>query len=116
MLIAKLLSATGGVMFDNILVARNGNTTYTSKAYDIIETVGPAGTQYFLAGPVMLNNNISEMMYKANAGGFPINWYRYNRMNYDVGFGLDNTYELYPGIGYFSSLRNPDTPRISDSH
>jgi len=37
-------------------------------------------------------------------------------MNYDVGFGLDNTYELYPGIGYFSSLRDFDTSRISDSH
>lgn len=56
------------------------------------------------------------MMYKVNGGGFPINWYRYNRMNYDVGFGLDNTYELYPGIGYFSSLRDFDTARISDSH
>ncbi|HEX5154710.1 MAG TPA: T9SS type A sorting domain-containing protein [Parafilimonas sp.] len=113
MLIAKLASANGAVIFDNVLVARNGNTTYTSKAYDIIETAGP---QYFLAGPAIRNNNIYEMMYKVNAGGFPINWYRYNRMNYNVGFGLDNTYELYPGIGYFSSLRNPDTTRISDSH
>ena len=113
MLIAKLSSATGAVIFDNVLVARRGNTTYTSKCYDIIETAGP---QYFLAGPAMLNNNIYEMMYKVNAAGFPINWYRYNRMNYDVGFGLDNTYEPYPGIGYFSSLRNPDTARISDSH
>ena len=113
MLIAKLSSANGAVIFQNILVARIGNNTYSSKCYDIIETAGP---QYFLAGPATLNNNIYEMMYKTNAAGFGINWYRYNRMNYDVGFGLDNTYELWPGIGYFSSLRNPDTARISDSH
>jgi len=113
MLIAKLSSANGAVIFDNILVARIGNNTYTSRCYDIIETAGP---QYFLAGPATFNNTIYEMMYKVNAGGFPINWYRYNRMNYNVGFGLDNTYEVWPGIGYFSSLRNPDTPRISDSH
>lgn len=113
MLIAKLASANGAVMFDNILVARIGNNNYTSKCYDIIETAGP---QYFLSGPVTVNNTFYEMMYKANAGGFGINWYRYNRMNYNVGFGLDYTYEAWPGIGYFSSLRNFDTARISDSH
>lgn len=113
MLIAKLSSATGGIMFQNILVARIGNNTYSSKCYDIIETTGP---QYFLAGPATINNSIYEMMYRTNAAGFGINWYRYNRMNYDMGFGLDNTYETWPGIGYFSSLRNPDTSRFSDSH
>ena len=113
MLITKLASANGAVIFDNILVARIGNTNYTSKCYDIIETAGP---QYFLSGPVTVNNTFYEMMYKANAGGFGINWYRYNRMNYNVGFGLDYTYEAWPGIGYFSSLRNFDTARISDSH
>jgi len=113
MLIAKLSAANGAVLFDNILIARRGNSTYTSKCYDIIE--GP-GQQYYLAGPATLNNTTYEIMYRANPGGFGINWYRYNRMNYKEGFGLDNTLEIGPGIGYFSSLRNFDTTRISDSH
>jgi hypothetical protein len=56
-------------------------------------------------------------MYKTNAAGFGINWYRYNRMNYNIGFGLDNSDTgVFRGVAYFSSMRNPDTPRISDSH
>ena len=114
MLITKLASANGAIMFQNILVARIGNNTYTSKAYDIIETPGP---QYYLSGPATFNNNVFEMMYRTNDAGFGINWYRYNRMNYNVGFGLDyTTAGEYPGIGYFSSMRNPDTTAISDSH
>ena len=115
MLIAKLSSATGAVMFQNILVARKGSNAYTSKCYDIIEAL--QGQQYFLSGPATINNSTYEMMYKTNAAGFGINWYRYNRMNYDIGFGLDNSsIGANTGVAYFSSMRSPDTSRISDSH
>jgi hypothetical protein len=114
MLIAKLSSATGLIIFENVLVESLNGNTYTSKCYDIIETAGP---QYYLSGPGILNNNIYETMYRTNAAGFGINWYRYNRMNYNVGFGLDNSDTgAFRGIAYFSSMRNPDTPRVSDSH
>jgi len=114
MLITKLTSAAGAIIFQNILRARKGNNTYTSKCYDIIETAGP---QYFLAGPVVIGAGNNQMMYKANAAGLGINWYRYNRMIYNVGFGLDNSnIGAWPGVAYFSSLRSFDSTSFSDSH
>jgi hypothetical protein len=115
MLIAKLSSATGAIMFQNVLVARIGSSAYTSKCYDIIQVAQTQ--QYFLSGPAIIKNNIFQMMYATNPAGLGVNWYRYNRMNYNIGFGLDNsTAGAWTGVAYFSSMRNPDSIRISDSH
>jgi len=114
MLITKLASPNGAIIFQNVLRAQKGAKTYTSKCYDIIETAGP---QYFLAGPVIIGKVTYEMMYKANAAGAGINWYVYNTMKFDVGFGLDDSnVGAWTGVAYFSSMRDPDTTAFSDSH
>ncbi len=114
MLITKLASANGAVIFQNILRAKKGAPVYTSKCYDIIETAGP---QYYLAGPLTAGGVNYEMMYRANAAGLGINWYVYNPMNYNVGFGLDNSnVGAWPGVAYFSSMKNLTTAGVSDSH
>jgi hypothetical protein len=115
MLIAKLSSANGAIMFQNVLVARIGTSTYTSKCYDIIQVAQTQ--QYFLSGPATIKNNIFQMMYSVNPAGLGTNWYRYNRMNYNIGFGLDNSAAgAYTGVAYFSSMRSPDSILFSDSH
>jgi hypothetical protein len=107
MLITKLSAAAGAIMFQNVLRASSGGSFYTSKCYDIIETAGP---QYFLAGPMTKGGAYYEMMYKTNAVGIGINWYRYNRMNYNIGFGLDNVNTVaFAGVAYFASMRNQPT-------
>jgi hypothetical protein len=114
MLITKLTAAAGAIMFQNVLRVSSAGNFYTSKCYDIIETAGP---QYFLAGPATRNGITYEMMYKTNAAGFGINWYRYNRMNYNVGFGLDNVNTAAnAGVVYFASMQNPANVAFSDSH
>ena len=118
MLITKLAAANGAVIFQNILAARKGATTYTSRCYDIIERAGAGvAPEYFLAGPLITAGGTYEMMYKANAAGLGINWYAYNRMNYNIGFGLDDVnVGAWQGVAYFSSMRNPTTAAFSDSH
>lgn len=114
MLITKINAATGMLMFQNVLRASIGGNFYTSKCYDIIETAGP---QYFLAGPATRNGITYEMMYRTNAAGLGINWYRYNRMNYQVGFGLDNVNTAAnAGVAYFASMRNTTNAAFSDAH
>lgn len=114
MLITKLTAAAGAIMFQNVLRVSSGGNFYTSKCYDIIETAGP---QYFLAGPMTRGGVNYEMMYKTNAAGIGINWYRYNRMNYNVGFGLDNVNTAAnAGVAYFASMQNPANVAFSDSH
>lgn len=116
MLIVKLNSVNGGILFQRILqaLASNGVTKYTSKCYDIVETAGP---QYFLAGSLIRNGGKEQMMYRAGAGGMGIEWYAYNPLLIDAGFGLDNINTgNFPGIAYFSSIKNPDSPSVSDSH
>lgn len=113
MLITKL-NLAGGIIFQNVLPARKGATTYTSKCYDIIEAGGP---QYFLAGPRSSGAANFEMMYKTGPAGIGINWYSYNRMNYNVGFGLDDVNVAgVAGVAYFSSMRNTTASAFSDSH
>ena len=56
------------------------------------------------------------MMYKASAAGMGINWYHYNTMKFNVGFGVDNDNIDCPGVIYFSSMKNPANPGFSDSH
>ena len=117
MLIVKLFAANGGIMFQNVLRARVGATVYTSRCYDIIESVAGGAVQYFLAGPFIKGAATYEMMYRAGGGGVGINWYRYNRMNYNVGFGLDDVNTAASaGVAYFSSMRNPVTPGFSGTH
>ncbi|PSR53690.1 hypothetical protein AHMF7605_09205 [Adhaeribacter arboris] len=114
MQITKLTAAAGAIQFQNILRARNGNTTYPSKCYDILEAPGP---NYYLAGVISQEGVNREMMYRTGAGGAGINWNSYNPMVFSVGFGLsyvpDNN---CPGIAYFSSLKNTNNPVFSDSH
>lgn len=116
MLITKLTSAGGAIIFQNILRATAGANVFTSRCYDIIETT-IGGLQYFLAGHLRRGNANYEMMYRTNGAGIGINWYQYNRMNYTVGFGLDDVNTAAsPGIAYFSSMRNPANGAISDAH
>jgi hypothetical protein len=114
MLFAQLNIANGAVISQNILRAVNGGNTYSSRCYDLVQV---PGNQYYLAGPVVINNGIYEMMYRTTQAGLGVNWYRYNRMNYNVGFGIDNQ-DLIPGQGlaYFSSERDSLNPTFSDSH
>lgn len=121
MLIIKLTAAAGAPMFQNVLPAVDAaGTVYTSRAYDIIEVLGVGGlaVQYYLAGPVLKGNQVSQMMHRANGAGISINWYKYNRMKYDVGFGIDyENASATPGISYFSSFRNKSVaPVVSDGH
>ena len=117
MLITKLLAANGAIMFQNVLRARIGANVYTSRCYDIIESLAGGAVQYFLAGPFIRGAATYEMMYRVGGGGVGISWYRYNRMNYNLGFGLDDVNTAaFAGVAYFSSMRNPATPGFSDTH
>lgn len=118
MMIVKL--TLGGAViapFPNILRAAVGATIYTSKCYDIIEVKTSTGAvEYYLSGPI-IPGAIYEMMYRTNAIGLGISWHTYQRMNYNIGFGLDNVNTAAnAGIAYFSSMRNPNNPGFSDSH
>lgn len=114
MLFTELAAANGAIIIQTILRAASGGNTYTSKCYDIVEAAGP---QYYLAGPLTTGNGTFEMMYRVNAAGGGINWYSYNRMLYNVGFGIDNdNISASQGIAYFSSLRDSINAAFSDSH
>lgn len=114
MLFTELSIANGAVLAQNILRAQNGGIFFTSKCYDLTEA---PGNEYYLAGPLTTSTGIYEMIYRVNAAGFGINWYDYNRMNYNVGFGIDNINGVVtPGISYFSSVRDTIAPGVSDSH
>lgn len=114
MMFTELNIANGAVLAQNILRAQSGGVFYTSKCYDLTEA---PGNQYYMAGPLTTGNGVFEMMYRVNAAGFGIDWYAYNRMNYEVGFGIDNIVDLVsPGISYFASIKDSITSGISDSH
>lgn len=114
MLYTELNIANGASIAQNILRTQIGATMYTSKCYDLTEA---PGNQFYLAGALTTPNGIFEMMYRVNAAGFGMNWYAYNRMNYDIGFGIDNIDGVItPGISYFSSIKDYNSAGISDAH
>jgi hypothetical protein len=114
-LITKLSSAAGAILFRTILRANNNGVLLPSRGYDILEvTSATAGPQYYLSG-VVINAGINyEMMFRTAANGIPINWNSYNRMAYNIGFGIDVAPGPCPGVSYFSSMRN--SAGYSDGH
>lgn len=118
MLIVNLATAAGNINFQNILHASDTNgIKYTSKCYDIVETSAPNGSLYFLSGLLSRNNTNFQMMYKAGVNGVGINWYQYNKMKYNTGFGLDKVNATASSdLVYFSSMRNAEQGGFSDSH
>lgn len=114
MLFTELNTAAGVVLSQNVLRAAAGGTTYTSRCYDLTEA---PGNQFYLAGPVITQNGTYQMMYRTNGAGAGLRWYRYNRMNYAVGFGVDFANDLAgPGITYFSSIKDSINGNFSDGH
>ncbi|MEI6946527.1 T9SS type A sorting domain-containing protein [Paraflavisolibacter sp. H34] len=116
MQVVNLGLGAGAILFQNVLRAGNGQ----SKCHDILQA--PNGT-FYLAGPFYNNQGTFQMMYHVGPGGNGLEWLHYNRMNTDVGFGLDHARGLScrgkngndcPGIAYFSSMRNPSNAGFSD--
>lgn len=101
----------------NILIENAVGIT-TSKAYDVLERKNTTGAlEYYLVGPGYSGVAPIQTMYKANNVLVGTNFYAYNKMFYDVGFGvdmIDNTFAK-PGIAYFSSWINGFTGS-NDSH
>lgn len=115
MLFTELNTANGFIISQNVLRAVTASgATFTSRCYDLVQ--GP-GNQYYLVGPQISSAGVvMQMMYRTNPAGIGINWYSYNRMNYNVGFGVDNATVAPTGISYFSSIRDSINTAFSDSH
>jgi hypothetical protein len=91
---------------------------YDSKCYDLIERLNMEGIpEYYLFGPVYLDTAITQLVYRADVGGFGMSFYTYNEMKYDLGFGLDQVADARPkpGLALFSSVLNTGGV-YSDSH
>lgn len=118
MLFTELNAANGNIISQNVLRAFNGATFYTSKCYDLVQAINNQN-QYYLVGPVTTTTGVFQMMYRTTPAGIGINWYNYNRMVYNIGFGVDNTTNTTftpPGISYFSSIADSINSAFSDSH
>lgn len=114
MLLVQINNANGNLNFSNVLRAQDaGGNVYPSQCHDVVQT--PAG-EFFLAGFLVKNGINVQMMYRAAANNMGLDWHSYNKMTYSTGFGVDYVNGAYPGIAYFSSLKNLENPGFSDSY
>jgi len=112
--VATFLPVTQNILVENTVTGQH----LDSKSYDVLERKNTQNQlEYYLIGPGYSGGTPLQTMYKANAAMVGVNWYQYNKMFYDVGFGIDMIDNSFaqPGIAYFSSWSNSSTGS-HDSH